>query len=81
MNDEPDENTEVLFDSLKNRYQNNLELMEDSQFVFDYVHLLCQKCHKINPICGGTYIDFPNGIKKTKKATISAINKKDKKYF
>ena len=41
MNDEPDENIEELFDSLKNRYQNNLELMEDSQFVFDYVHLLC----------------------------------------
>ena len=41
MNDEPDKNIEELFDSLKNRYQNNLELMEDSQFVFDCVHLLC----------------------------------------
>ena len=54
--------------------------MKDSQFVFNYVHLLCQKCHKINLICGGIYIDFPDWIK-NKKATISPINKKDKKYF
>ena len=39
-----------LFDSLKNRYQNNLESMKGSEFVFDYVQLLYYKCHKTNRI-------------------------------
>ena len=39
-----------LFESLINKDQNNLEkLMKTSEFVFDYVHLLYQKCNKINP--------------------------------
>ena len=49
INDEEDEVTKKLFDSLKNRYQNNLELMNGSEFVFDYVQLLYYKCHKVNP--------------------------------
>ena len=49
MNYKADEIIEELFDSLKNRYQNNLELMRGSEFVFDYVQLLYHKCHKINP--------------------------------
>ena len=41
INDEVDEVIEELFKSLLNRYQNNLEkLMEGSEFIFDYVHLL-----------------------------------------
>ena len=32
-----------LFDSLKNRYQNNSELMKGTEFVFDYVQLLYYK--------------------------------------
>ena len=55
-----------LFDSLKNRYQNNLRLMKGSEFVFDYVHSLYYKCHKINPNCGGSYIDSPNRTKNKK---------------
>ena len=47
--DEADEVIKNLFDSLKNRYQNNLEPMKGSEFVFDYVQLLCYICHKINP--------------------------------
>ena len=35
VNDEADEVIEELFDSLNNRYQNNLELMKGSEFVFD----------------------------------------------
>ena len=62
--------------TVKNRYQNNLELRKGSKFVFDYVHLLYYKCHKI---CG-LYIDSPDSIK-NKKATIKTINKKDKKSF
>ena len=34
INDEVNE----VFDSLKNRYQNNLESMKSSEFVFDYNH-------------------------------------------
>ena len=40
INDVADEVINELFDSLKNRYQNNLELMQGSDFVFDYVQLL-----------------------------------------
>ena len=55
-NDETDEVIKELFDSLKNRYQNNLESMKGSEFAFDYVHLLYYKCHKINQNFGGSYI-------------------------
>ena len=34
INDEPDKVIEELFNSLKNRYQNNLKSMKDSEFVF-----------------------------------------------
>ena len=68
------------FDPLKNRYQNNLELMKCIDFVFDYIHLLYYKCHKINLNCGGSYIDSLDWVKK-KKATVNPINKKDNKYF
>ena len=77
---EADEVVKKLFDSLKNRYQNNLESIEGGDLVFDYVYLLYYKCHKINPNCGGSYIDFPDWIK-TKKATKKFINKKDDKCF
>ena len=40
INDEADEVIEELFKSLKNRYQNNLESMKGSEFVFDYDYLL-----------------------------------------
>ena len=80
INDEVDEVIKELFDSLKNRYQNNLESMKGSAFVFDYVQLLCYKCRKLNPSNGGSYIDSPDWIK-NKKATVNPINKKDDKCF
>ena len=50
INGKADKAVEELFESLINKDQNNLEkLMKASEFVFDYVHLLYQKCHKINP--------------------------------
>ena len=55
-----DESDKELFDLPKNRYQNNLESMKGSEFVFDNVHLLYYKCHKINPNHGGSYKDFSN---------------------
>ena len=39
INDEEDEVIKDLFDSIKNRYQNNLESMKGSQFVFNYFYL------------------------------------------
>ena len=60
INDEADEAIKELSDSLKNRYQNNLVSMKGSEFVFDNVQLLYYKCHKINPNCGGSYIDSPD---------------------
>ena len=80
INDEADEVIKDLFDSLKNRYQNNLESIKDSKFVLDYVHLLCYKCHKINLNHGGSYIDSPDSIE-NKKSAINHINKKDKQCF
>ena len=80
INDKADEIIEEIFDSLKNRYQNNLESMRGSEFVFDYVNLLSYKCHKINLNHGGSYKDSPDWIK-NKKATINPINKIDNKCF
>ena len=68
--------TEELFDSLKKRYQNNLETkMRNSGLVFDYAHLLYYKCHWINLKCGVSYIDSPDWIKN--KSTRNRINKKE----
>ena len=68
ISDKTDEIIERLFNSLKNRYQNNSKSMRDSQFVFHYVYLLHYKSHKINLNCGGSYINSPDLIKtKTKK--------------
>ena len=49
-----------LFNSLKNRYQNNLESMKGRNFVFNYFYLIYFKFHKINPNRGGSYIDSPD---------------------
>ena len=54
--------------------------MKASEFVFDYVHLLYYKCHKMNPNRSGSYTDSPDWIK-SKEATINPVNRKDNKYF
>ena len=71
INDKTDEVIKELFASLKDRYQNNLDLMKGSEFAFDYVHLLYYQCCKINPNCAYS----PDWIK-NKKAVINHINKK-----
>ena len=71
---------EKLFELFKKRYQNNLESMNGSDFVFDYVHLLYYKCHTVNPNCGGSYIDCPDWIK-NKKSNNKSHQNKDKKCF
>ena len=81
ISDEADEVIKELFDSLKNRYQNNVQSMKSSEFVFDYVHVMYYvKCLIINPNRAGSYIDSPDWIK-NKKATIKLINRKDNECF
>ena len=46
ISDEAHEVIKQHFDSLKNRYLNNLEFIKGSEFVFDYVNLMYYKCHK-----------------------------------
>ena len=55
INDEADEVIKELSNSLKNRYQNNLESMKGSEFVFCYVQLPHYKYRRVNPNCGGSY--------------------------
>ena len=75
ISDEAEGVIKKLFDSIKNRYQNNLESMKDSEFVFDDVGLVYYKCHKINPNHWESYIDSPDWIK-NETAAINPINKK-----
>ena len=67
INDEADEVIKQILDSLKNRYQNNLESMKGSEFVFHYVHLMYYKCHKTNANHSGSCVASPDWIKKLKK--------------
>ena len=55
-------------------------MIKDSQFVFDYFHLLHYECHKINQNRGVLYTDSPDWIN-NKKATINPMNKKYDKCF
>ena len=43
IGDEAYEVIKELFDSPKNRYQNNLESMKGNELLFDYVHLMYYK--------------------------------------
>ena len=62
---------EDLFESLLQRYQQNLEeKMRGSQFVFDSVNLLHYDLNKISLNRGGSYIKSPDWLngKKTNKS-------------
>ena len=80
IDDQADEVIKDLFNSLKNRHQNNLESMKGNEFVFDWFFYCIINVTKENPNCGGSYIDSPKWMK-NKKATINPINKKDNKCF
>ena len=71
INDEADEIMKNLFDSLKSGCQSNLESMKGTEFVFDYVHLLYYKSHKINSNNARSYIDSADWI--------NPVNKNDNK--
>ena len=72
---------EILFNSLSSKYQDGLEtLMKRSDFIFDSVQLMYQKCHKVNFKRYGSYIDSPDW-KKKKKATINPKIEDDKCFL
>ena len=64
ISEKADKLIKKLFDSTKCRYQNNLQSMRGSEFVFDQVQLFYYKCHKTNLNFGGSYIDSPDWIKR-----------------
>ena len=56
ISDVTDEIIENLFNSLKKRYQNNLQSMRRSEFVlYLYYKSMYHKYHKINLNCGGSH--------------------------
>ena len=65
-----------LFESLRSRYQGNLEIfMRVSNFIFDSIQL-CYKCHKVNSR-RVFYILIPQTGQKRKKLTINLKNTDD----
>ena len=67
INDKEEKVTEELFESLLNRYQIGLETsVRGSDFIFDYIHVLYYKCHKINSNRRGSYVVSPDWIKNKK---------------
>ena len=69
-----DEIIKELFQSLLQRYQENLqEKMRGSDFAFDGVNFLYYDFNKISISRGGSYIDSPKWLK-NKKSTINPKN-------
>ena len=71
ISDEAEEVIIELFDSLKNRYQNDLESMKDIEFVFDYVELFYYKCDE--KFQSWWIIYRFSSLDKKRKATISPV--------
>ena len=53
-------NIEIMMNDKADEVLELEESMKGSEFVFDFVHLLYYKCHKINPNHSGSYIDSPD---------------------
>ena len=78
INFEVDEVVHELFQSLRSRYQGNLETsMKISGFIFDSSQMMYYKCHKVGFRRSGSYIDSPDSTKKG-KAAINPKNENDK---
>ena len=54
--------------------------MRGCDFIFECVHLLYYKCHKLNQNLSVSYKDSPDSIN-SKRAKINHINKKNNKCF
>ena len=68
---------EELFESLLQRYQEGLESMKESKFIFDSVNSLYYKLHKISLNRSGSYIDSPEWLKNKKVTTNPKNNDKE----
>ena len=80
MGNEKVEIIEELFESVLQKYQEELEeKMKGSEFVFDSIGLLHYKLHKISLNRCRLYIDSPKWLK-NKKATINLKNNDDKSF-
>ena len=67
INDKADEVKEEPCEPLLNRYEKSFEkLIKDSEFIFDYVHLLYYKGHEINLYRGRSYIRSPDWARNKK---------------
>ena len=75
-----DEVIKVLYKSLLQKYQDNLQnKMKGSDFIFNGVNYLYYDLNKVSISKGGSYIDSPKWLK-NKKSTINPKNN-DNKYF
>ena len=78
MGNGTDEIIKELFESLLQKYQEELEgKKRGSEFLFDSVDLLHYNLHKISLNRGGSYIDSPKWLK-IKKKTVNPENNDDK---
>ena len=76
MGKETNNMIDELFESLLQRYQNNLEeSMRGNEFVCDSIDLLYYHLHKVSLKRGRSYVDSPKWLK-NKRATINLKNKK-----
>ena len=76
MGKEANNIVDELFESLLQRYQNNLEeSMRGNEFVCDSIDLLYYHLHKVSLKRGRSYVDSPKWLK-NKRATINLKNKK-----
>ena len=66
-NNDANEVVDVRFEPLRSRYQGNLETsMRGSDFIFGAVQVMYYQWHRVNFKRGGSYINFPDYIKKEK---------------
>ena len=73
-----DEIIKVLYKSLLQKYQDNLQnKMKGSDFIFNGVNYLYYDLNKVSISKGGSYIDSPKWLKK-KKSTINPKNNDNK---
>ena len=70
-----DDVIDELFESLRSKYQLNLEIsMRRSDFISNSVQLMYCKCYRVHFMRGGSYIDSPDWIKRKKTTTINPKN-------
>ena len=68
LNNETDDIINELFESIFDKYQEELEKnMRGSEFIFNSIDLLYYKLHKIRLKRGGSYIDSPRSNDKSEK--------------